>query len=332
MHRGPEAPMASRSRTGKSGANGLASACTALLLLLASSPSPGGEVVEYYHLDAIGNVRAVTNAAGQVIERHDYLPFGEECTTGPCASSPALAAGQPRKFTSKERDPETGLDYFGARYYGSKIGRFTTTDPYLDQRAALFNPQLWNRYAYGLNNPLRFVDPDGRQSAPPGQQIGTVDWIILRFNELLGPNDAVPNYVWIDTGPTTVVTTVDKKTVGKAMIVVGAAAVAADALAEANKPKEGRYEFPDQAAGSTPYVGQSGNIPRRLRQHENAGRLTPGTEETTEVVGGKTAREIAEHRRIQEMTGGVPASKSDKVSNKVDPIGPNRTHLLDEKK
>jgi RHS repeat-associated protein len=305
----------------------------ARLAALACLATPASaQLVEYYHTDLVGNVRAVTDEKKNVIERHDYLPFGEECTTGGCASNPEVGAGQARKFTGKERDTETGLDYFGARYYGSKIGRFTTTDPYLDQGAALFNPQLWNRYAYGLNNPLRFVDPDGRQSAPAGQQIGTVDWIILRFNELLGPNDAVPNYVWIDTGPTKVVTTVDKQTVGKALIVVGAAAVAADALTEASKPKEGRYEFPDQAAGGTPYVGQSGNIPRRLRQHENAGRLTPGTEETTEVVGGKTAREIAEHRRIQEITGGVPAGKSDKVTNKVDPIGPNRTHLLDEKK
>jgi hypothetical protein len=49
----------------------------------------------------------------------------------------------------------------------------------------------------------------------------------------------------------------------------------------------------------------------------------------TEVKGGKTAREIAEHKRIQEITGGVPARFSDKVANKVDPIGPGRRHLLE---
>ena len=93
---------------------------------------------------------------------------------------------------------------------------------------------------------------------------------------------------------------------------------------------EGRYEFPDQAAGGTRYVGQSKSISRRLREHEGAGRLQPGTETTTEVLGGKTAREISEHKRIQEVTGGVPASQSDKVSNKVDPIGPKRQHLLED--
>ena len=115
--------MARWSRMGLRAARGVASAGTALFLLLAGPPrADAGEVVEYYHLDAIGNVRAVTNEAGQVVERHDYLPFGEECTTGACASNPGLDAGQPRKFTGKERDTETGLDYFGARYYGSKIG------------------------------------------------------------------------------------------------------------------------------------------------------------------------------------------------------------------
>ena len=87
------------------------------------------DIVKYVELDAVGNVRVVTDEKGRVLERHDYLPFGEECSTGPCASNPGVGAGQPRKFTGKERDAETGLDYFGARYYGSKIGRFTTVDP-----------------------------------------------------------------------------------------------------------------------------------------------------------------------------------------------------------
>jgi RHS repeat-associated protein len=62
--------------------------------------------------------------------------------------------------TGKERDSESGLDYFGARYFGSALGRFTSPDP-LMASAHASNPQSWNRYAYALNNPLRFVDPDG---------------------------------------------------------------------------------------------------------------------------------------------------------------------------
>jgi RHS repeat-associated protein len=91
-----------------------------------------------------------------------------------------------------------------------------------------------------------------------------------------------------------------------------------------NPAEEGIYEFPDQKAGGTPYVGQSENIPRRLGEHEAAGRLAPGTETTTSVPEGKTAREIAEHNRIQELTGGQKAKNSPSVSNQRDPVGSRR--------
>jgi RHS repeat-associated protein len=98
--------------------------------------------------------------------------------------------------------------------------------------------------------------------------------------------------------------------------------------AEGGVVKEGIYEFFDQQAGK-PYVGQSSNIPARLEQHVKAGRIASPKDATTKSVpGGKTAREIAEHKRIQEITGGVPARMSNKVANKVDPIGPKRAHLL----
>lgn len=129
------------------------------VLTLCGTPARADEV-EYFHADAIGNVRAVTDESRNVVERHDYLPFGEEwCGTAICGS---VTPGQPKRFTGKERDAETALDYFGARYYGSRWGRFTTVDPLLDSRAALVDPTRWNRYAYGQGNPLRFVDPDGR--------------------------------------------------------------------------------------------------------------------------------------------------------------------------
>lgn len=56
---------------------------------------------------------------------------------------------------------ETGLDYFGARSYSAAQGRFTSPDPNMDFSSAISNPQAWNRYAYALNNPLCFIDPDG---------------------------------------------------------------------------------------------------------------------------------------------------------------------------
>jgi len=60
----------------------------------------------------------------------------------------------------KERDNETGLDYFINRYYSSTQGRFTSVDPTLNSIDPA-NPQTLNRYCYALNNPLAFIDPDG---------------------------------------------------------------------------------------------------------------------------------------------------------------------------
>ena len=131
---------------------------TSFLALAFLSMAPGARAqmpVEYYHLDAVGTVLAVTNEAGALVEEHDYDVFGQEVG--------AQAGTQPKRFAGKERDGETGWDYFGARYYGSKVGRFTATDPVMDLKASLVIPQKWNRYAYALNNPLKFVDPDGRE-------------------------------------------------------------------------------------------------------------------------------------------------------------------------
>src|SRR5687767_2423185 len=112
------------------------------------------DTVIYYHMDAIGSVRMITDHAGQVVARYDFLPFGESW------SPPA--APDVRQFGGKERDVETGFDYFGARYYSSGTGRFTTADRTLDLSESLHNPQRWSKYAYVSNNPLRKIDPDGR--------------------------------------------------------------------------------------------------------------------------------------------------------------------------
>ena len=81
------------------------------------------------------------------------------------------------QFTSKERDTETGLDYFGARYYSGAQGRFTSPDPE-NASASLFNPQAWNAYSYALNNPNKYVDPDGESpllaTAAIGAGIGAI--------------------------------------------------------------------------------------------------------------------------------------------------------------
>ena len=92
---------------------------------------------------------------------------------------------------------------------------------------------------------------------------------------------------------------------------------------------EGIYKFTD-TTGKT-YCGQSCNVPRRLKEHVASGKLDPNQAvETTEVLGGKTVREVAEHKQLMEVTGGVDAKDSDLVSNMRNPIGKKRENLLNE--
>jgi RHS repeat-associated protein len=130
---------------------------TALIVLLAPAFAFAQDEVVYYHTDAIGSVRMVTDASGAVVARYDYLPFGERWETAPPNTNPDV-----RQFTGKARDAETGLDYFGARYMRAQSGRFLTVDPRLGVDVALLDPQRWNRYSYVGNRPTRVVDPDGR--------------------------------------------------------------------------------------------------------------------------------------------------------------------------
>lgn len=95
------------------------------------------------------------NAAGSSCEQDiDYYPYGGQqndyCNT----------VAQHYKFTGKERDTESGLDNFEARYDASALGRFMTPDPG-GVGARLTSPQTWNAYAYVENNPLNLTDPSG---------------------------------------------------------------------------------------------------------------------------------------------------------------------------
>src|SRR6202035_3442774 len=72
------------------------------------------------------------------------------------------------KFTGKERDSESGLDNFGARYFGSSLGRFMTPDwavkPTTVPYAKFGDPQTLNLYSYVENGPLNRIDPDGHDA------------------------------------------------------------------------------------------------------------------------------------------------------------------------
>jgi RHS repeat-associated protein len=102
--------------------------------------------VHYYFSDHLGSASVVTNNTGVIQKESDYFPYGGEL---PISGSD----GNNYKFTGHERDSESGLDNFGARYNASSLGRFMHADP-KSQSAHPGDPQTWNRYAYVTNRPL----------------------------------------------------------------------------------------------------------------------------------------------------------------------------------
>jgi len=94
----------------------------------------------------------MTSTGGWPVWQATFLPYGEEYNPQPMVNH--------FKFSGKERDAESGLDYFGARYLSSSMGRFISPDP-LFSSGRLENPQSWNRYSYVMNNPLNNVDSTG---------------------------------------------------------------------------------------------------------------------------------------------------------------------------
>src|SRR6266516_2100954 len=126
---------------------------------------PGIGGTSYFTMDHLGSTRVVTDGGGGIKKRYDYLPFGEEIPCdkgGRCDVFGYSSTDYTRqRFTGKERDAESGLDNFKARYFGSSMGRFSSPDPLMILRQKLTDPQQWNMYAYVRNNPVGFIDPTG---------------------------------------------------------------------------------------------------------------------------------------------------------------------------
>ena len=129
----------------------------------------------FIHPDWLGTERARSSVSGALCETITSLPFGDgQSTSGSCSDI------SPMHFTGKERDSESGLDNFGARYYSSSSGRFASPDwspkpvsvPYADYA----NPQSLNLYAYVRNNPATGRDADGH--CIPNCTGAIISWLI----------------------------------------------------------------------------------------------------------------------------------------------------------
>jgi len=125
------------------------------LAIYAPAPGPTGATF-FTHSDWLGTERVRTDMTGTNCESIASLPFGDgQSISGTCGDV------SPLHFTGKERDSETSLDNFGARYNSSSMGRFMSPDPIVVTRRRLTDPQRFNLYAYVRNNPLRYTDPTG---------------------------------------------------------------------------------------------------------------------------------------------------------------------------
>ncbi len=101
------------------------------------------------------------------------------------------------KFNGKERDSESGLDDLDARYCASALGRMMSADPLYFQSIMLINPQRFNLYAYGRNNPLKWIDPTGEKLF----LMGDLNWLLASvLYRLAGGQDEFNKYFHIENG------------------------------------------------------------------------------------------------------------------------------------
>ncbi|MBZ0201415.1 MAG: hypothetical protein K8I03_00200 [Ignavibacteria bacterium] len=118
----------------------------------------------YYLKDHLGTVRAVLDTTNTVVAAYDYDPWGYPLSNRTYEASTSV--DQKYKFTSKQRDKESGIDgkngydYFGARYYDSRVANWTSADPLFEKH---FD---YSPYNYVLRNPIILIDPDGNQKKP----------------------------------------------------------------------------------------------------------------------------------------------------------------------
>ena len=135
----------------------------------------------YYHSDHLGSASLISDYNGKEYQRIEYTPYGETWVEKTCNTGNEFL---PYKFTGKEIDEETGLYYYGARYLDPKYSLWISADPALGDyipgvgkatandignlpgMGGAFNHINFNLYHYAGNNPVKYVDPDGKSDDP----------------------------------------------------------------------------------------------------------------------------------------------------------------------
>ena len=126
----------------------------------------------FYHPDHLGSSSYITDREGRITQHTEYIAFGEVLF-----EEHSTSRTMPYLFNGKELDTETGLYYYGARYYDPRVSLWLNTDPlsgynpiqetehYIDgqHNGGIFNPMNHNTYGYTYNNPIVWMDPNGKQ-------------------------------------------------------------------------------------------------------------------------------------------------------------------------
>ena len=149
-----------------------------------SNPDSYGELAYFYHSDHLGSTSYVTDANGEVFQHVEYVPFGEVFIE---ELSSSAKLNTPYLFNGKELDEETGLYYYGARYYDPRTSLWLSTDP-----LELKYPNI-STYAYCANNPINAIDPNGMNPIYDinGNFLGTDDKGIAGSYVIMNKNDFV---------------------------------------------------------------------------------------------------------------------------------------------
>jgi len=109
----------------------------------------------FYHPDHLGSTSFVTDGSGEVYQHLEYFAFGETFV-----EEHSNTERTPYLFNGKELDEETGLYYYGARYYDPRTSIWQSVDPLAEKTPG------WSPYNYGFDNPVKYTDPDGRSGEP----------------------------------------------------------------------------------------------------------------------------------------------------------------------
>ncbi len=138
-------------------------------------PDTTAELTYFFHPDHLGSASWITDLSGQPVQHLQYKPFGGDYID---QQTPNTDYAERFRFTGKERDAETGYDYFGARYYSSSLGIWLSVDPMSDKYPSL------SPYVYCADNPMRIADKEGMELVITGNQTNDAFKILQETTKL----------------------------------------------------------------------------------------------------------------------------------------------------